>query len=124
MAMRRLFGSIESGGLRRNALISAGEVFFWPYDKDKKAIRVLRALMRQVSDASDLRDDIAHGKVISLAMAGDMMEGQGVSYYHLHIIRGETMRLLKCQCQRASKKALIPFNYCQETIDTPAMTSI
>jgi hypothetical protein len=64
-AYRRLFGSIESSSARRAAILEAAAVYFLR-DKDGTMFKKLDALLRQVSDASRRRDDIAHGIVSKL----------------------------------------------------------
>jgi hypothetical protein len=62
-AFRRLFGSIESSGNRRNAIKAAAEVYFWKRDDDDVMWDKLDDLLENVGKASRRRDDIAHGVV-------------------------------------------------------------
>jgi hypothetical protein len=69
IAFRRMFGTVDSSGVRRKLILSAGEVYFWPYDRDGATLAKLKKLIRAVSEASSLRDDIAHGKVAGFGRA-------------------------------------------------------
>lgn len=62
-AFRRLFGTINSSSARRNAILAAAEVYFWPEDRDGSMMKKLEMLLDNASRASKLRDDIAHGVV-------------------------------------------------------------
>ena len=61
-AVRRAYGAIENGTLRRKAIIAAAEVHFgasW----EPHVAKAYNKLIDAVSGASKLRDDIAHGIV-------------------------------------------------------------
>ena len=66
-AFRRLFGSIDLSGVRRNALNNMAEIYFGQSEDGKAMTRRLNALMNAISNASRRRDDIAHGTVVAFA---------------------------------------------------------
>jgi hypothetical protein len=70
MAVRQIFGSIESSAGRRSALEKLSEVYFHPYQDDPVIKTPFTQLMEGFSRASNLRDDIAHGKVITFKVDG------------------------------------------------------
>ena len=61
-AVRRAYGAIENGTLRRKAIIAAAEVHFGASWQPHVA-KAYNKLIDAVSGASKLRDDIAHGIV-------------------------------------------------------------
>lgn len=61
-AVRRAYGAVENGTLRRRAIMAAAEVHFGVSWQPNVA-KAYNKLMDAVSRASKLRDDIAHGIV-------------------------------------------------------------
>jgi hypothetical protein len=68
MAVRQIFGSIESSAGRRKALEKLSEAYFAPYQEDKIIKGPLDKLMTNFSEASKRRDDLAHGKVANITI--------------------------------------------------------
>jgi hypothetical protein len=72
-ALRRAFGSIESGAARRKALEAAAEVYFgssWT----NNAVRVpFRNLIDSFASGSHRRDEIAHGMAVPVTIDGKEM---------------------------------------------------
>jgi len=66
-ALRRAFGSIESGAGRRKALEATAEIYFAPYWEDPKVKKPFKALMTAFELGSQRRDEIAHGMAYSVA---------------------------------------------------------
>lgn len=65
--IRRLFGSIESSGARRNALRYMAEIHFGDGDDGRQMKNKLNSLLAGISKASKRRDDLAHGVVASFS---------------------------------------------------------
>ena len=59
----RVFGSIESSAGRRTALERISEIYFHSRKTDPRMIGRFKKLIMELSSASRLRDDIAHGAV-------------------------------------------------------------
>jgi hypothetical protein len=59
----RLLGSINSSSARRTAIRLVGEVYFGRHDDSKAMKKKLNELLENISKASRLRDDLAHGVV-------------------------------------------------------------
>jgi hypothetical protein len=69
-AMMRTFGSIESVPARVKTLLAVAEVYFehfWRYPGIKE---VVDAIAEELNQATRIRNEIAHGKVISLTTVG------------------------------------------------------
>jgi hypothetical protein len=62
-AVRRAYGAVESGTGRRKVLREVAEVYFGTYWQFRVINKTFGALIDAVSDASRLRDDVAHGVV-------------------------------------------------------------
>ncbi|NML29712.1 hypothetical protein [Paraburkholderia antibiotica] len=67
VAVRRTFGSIVSGGARREAIKAAAEIYFGHHWKAKAGKR-LRSLIDAFGEASRRRDEIAHGQAYSFTV--------------------------------------------------------
>lgn len=67
-AVRQLFGAIELSSGRRAALEQLSQVYFAPHQADPLIKKPFDRLVNAFSSGSRLRDDIAHGKVIDLAI--------------------------------------------------------
>lgn len=63
VAMRQVYGSIESSVGRRTALTKLHEVYFHPYPDTPEIKTPFTQLMEGFSSAARLRDDLAHGLV-------------------------------------------------------------
>lgn len=74
LAFQRVFGCIASSSGRREAMAAAAEIYFWPHDPEGVMMKKLTTLLDNVSKASKLRDDIAHG-VVSEFSAGEKQLG-------------------------------------------------
>ncbi|MBR1272213.1 hypothetical protein JQ629_32545 [Bradyrhizobium sp. AUGA SZCCT0222] len=59
--VKRAFGRVESGGTRRNMILSAAEAYFGQHWEDKNVRLSFSRILEAISYASKRRDDIAHG---------------------------------------------------------------
>jgi hypothetical protein len=71
LAIKQIFGSIESSAGRRNALHRLYEVYFHPHQDEKVFKTPFKQLMEAFSDGSKRRDDIAHGVVVLVRRGSD-----------------------------------------------------
>jgi hypothetical protein len=63
LAIKRAYGSIESNTGRRKAVLVVAEIYFGKHWQISAVRSSITRLLEAISDASKLRDDIAHGIV-------------------------------------------------------------
>lgn len=61
----RAFGAGQSGSFRREAILHAGSAHFGVGPHASKHLTYLRKVVRHVQEASQRRDEIAHGRVLA-----------------------------------------------------------
>ena len=76
----RIFGSIENMGGRIKAFEAAAAIYFFPYWEISVVKKTMKLLLSEIEKASHRRNDIAHGRVVSVKSDAIEFDENGLKY--------------------------------------------